>query len=112
MVTLFRTDSRGARRYYTLHDRQAILFSIHAFTAVSSTGDGPSRERLYAYESLEEMNSAFSTLVRRKLRGGYRVLYAYAKPGKRPAVFNVLGYETEAQRTDAPVSESGFLQVI
>jgi hypothetical protein len=90
MITLFRPCADGSLRYYTLHDRQSMLFTHFAFTAIAAKGESSSRERLYSFDAADAMDAALVAIIRRKFRGGYRVLYAYLRPGSRDAVIKLI----------------------
>lgn len=80
MITLFRTDSRGASHYYTLHDRQGHLFSSFSFTVSWGKKLSLSREKAYQFDSEPEMNEKIREILKMKLKDGYRVLYSYFRP--------------------------------
>lgn len=78
MVTLYKLDMKGVPRYYTIHDRQGLLFSRYSFTATwGSDASGGGGERLFQFQLRREMDRKIRALLRLRLRNGYRVIYTY-----------------------------------
>jgi hypothetical protein len=77
MVTLYTRDSSGVPRYYTIHDRQGLLFDRYSFTATWGSDASGGGERLFQFQSRREMDRKIRALLRKRLRSGYRVIYTY-----------------------------------
>ena len=82
MITLYRTDSAGASHYYTLHDRQGHLFSEHSLTVTWGRNLSAAREKVYQFKSRAAMDARIRSLFKKKIAGGYRVLYSYLRSGE------------------------------
>jgi len=91
LITLYRITDDEQIRYVTVHNRQPTLFSEHAFTVCSGTIQGPSSERLYTFDTRDEMDAALQRTIRTRVNRGYRVLYSYFRKHEyedlRPALF-------------------------
>lgn len=77
IVTLFKTASNGALLYYTIHDRQAGLSEPYTLTVTWSRGAGRGREKFYVFDSLAEKDRMIRSLLARRTKDGYRLLYSF-----------------------------------
>lgn len=77
MVTLYKLDDKGIPRYYSIHDRQGLLFSRYSFTATWGTDVAGGGERLFQFQHRREMDRKIRALIRLRLNRGYRVIYTY-----------------------------------
>lgn len=91
MITLYRVGENERIRYVTFHNRQTTLFSQFAFTVCEGEVHGPGKERLYTFETREEMDKKLRALLRSRVKSGYRVLYSFFRKHEyndiRPALF-------------------------
>ncbi|MDA8411142.1 MAG: hypothetical protein M0001_12215 [Treponema sp.] len=79
IVTLMKHGKDGRLLYYTIHDRQQSLTSPHALTTLFRTGSGRERERHYDFETLSRMDAMIRSLLSRRIRDGYRLLYSWSR---------------------------------
>ncbi|HUX42970.1 MAG TPA: hypothetical protein VMV83_17525 [Rectinemataceae bacterium] len=79
IVTLMKHGKDGRLLYYTIHDRQQSLTSPHALTTLFRTGSGREREKHYDFASLAEMDAMIRSLLSKRIRDGYRVLYSWSR---------------------------------
>jgi hypothetical protein len=79
IVTLYKTGSEGVMLYYTVHDRQASLSQPYTLTVAWSRGSGKGRERFYAFDSLEEKDRMIRSLLARRFKNGYHLLYSFSR---------------------------------
>jgi len=82
IVTLMKRGKDGRILYYTIHDRQQSLTSSHALTTLFRSGAGRERERHYEFDSLSRMDAMIKTLLVRRIKGGYRLLYSWSRDAK------------------------------
>ncbi|MFW6388150.1 MAG: hypothetical protein ACOC0B_02640 [bacterium] len=91
MITLYRVSDEDRIRYITIHNRQTTLFARYSFTLCEGEVNGWSRERLYSFESREDMDRKLRQLIRGRVKKGYRVLYSFFRNHEyqdlRPALF-------------------------
>ena len=79
IVTLLRTGSDGCLLYYTIHDRQAGLSQPYTLTVAWSRGNGRGRERFYTFDSLEAKDRMIRSLLARRYKSGYSLLYSFSR---------------------------------
>jgi hypothetical protein len=79
IITLFKEGADGRIRYYTIHDRQPALDAPYALCASWRVGAGRERERLHRFESLAQRDRTVRTLVARRVKDGYRILYFFSR---------------------------------
>lgn len=79
IVTLFKTGSKGSLLYYTIHDRQGGLAQPYTLTVTWSRGASRGRERFYLFDSLEEKDKMIRSLLARRTKAGYRLLYSFSR---------------------------------
>ena len=77
MITLYKTDRQGRIHYYSVDDRQGHLFATYTFTVNWGTTLTAGREKVHIFDTRAEMDSKLQTLIRDRVRRGYRVLYSY-----------------------------------
>ena len=77
MITLYKTDRQGHVHYYSIHDRQAHLFSSHTITINWGRALSAGREKIYVLETREEMDHKLQELIQQRVDSGYRVLYSF-----------------------------------
>lgn len=82
IVTLFKAGKAGRTLYYTVHDRQQSLTSPYALTAAWRSGNGKEREKLYCFDSLGEMDTMIRTILARRIKDGYRLLYSWSRDAR------------------------------
>ncbi|MGO8695337.1 MAG: hypothetical protein ACLQMF_16875 [Rectinemataceae bacterium] len=81
IITLIKTAKDGRLHYYTVHDRQPALDAPFALCSAWRIGMGRERERLYRFQSVTERDRMIRTLVSRRIRDGYRLLYSFSRAG-------------------------------
>ena len=79
IVTLMKHGKDGRLLYYTIHDRQQSLTSPHALTTLFKTGSGREREKHYDFPTLAAMDALIRSLLAKRIRDGYRVLYSWSR---------------------------------
>ncbi|HUX38079.1 MAG TPA: hypothetical protein VMV44_09290 [Rectinemataceae bacterium] len=79
IVTLMKHGKDGRLLYYTIHDRQQSLTSPHALTTLFRTGAGREREKHYDFDSLAAMDALIKSLLARRIKDGYRILYSWSR---------------------------------
>jgi hypothetical protein len=79
IVTLYKTGAEGVMLYYTVHDRQASLSQPYTLTVAWSRGSGRGRERFYAFDSLEDKDRMIRSLLARRFKNGYHLLYSFSR---------------------------------
>lgn len=79
IVTLFNTGSDGTMLYYTIHDRQASLTQPYSLTVSWSRGSGRGREKFYVFETLEAKDRMIRSLLAKRFKAGYRLLYSFSR---------------------------------
>jgi len=79
IITLYKTGADGRISYYTIHDRQPALDAPFALCASWRVGLGRERERLHRFETLAERDKAVRSLVARRVKDGYRILYFFSR---------------------------------
>ncbi len=84
MITLYRRGDDGELSYYIIHDNQLTLVPEWSFTTAWTSARSRWSERQKRYGSAREMDEAIRRLVKRRLRMGYSLLYAFSGRG-RPA---------------------------
>lgn len=82
IVTLYKTGKDGRLLYYTVHDRQASLTSPYALTLAWRTGNGREREKLHPFESLAEMDKMIKSVLAKRFKAGYRLLYSWSRDAR------------------------------
>jgi len=82
IVTLYKTGKDGRILYYTVHDRQASLTSPYALTLAWRTGNGREREKLHPFESLAEMDRMIQSVLAKRFKAGYRLLYSWSRDAR------------------------------
>jgi len=92
IITLYRNGADGRTHYYTIHDRQPVLDAPFTLCASWRVGLGRERERLHRFETLGERDKALRTLVARRVKDGYRILYFFSRSkfslGVDPSAWN------------------------
>ncbi|HOX33396.1 MAG TPA: hypothetical protein PLB91_13785 [Spirochaetales bacterium] len=81
IITLYKTGAGGKTLYYTIHDRQQLLDAPFALSAAFRVGLGRERERLHRFEKLADRDRMIRSLVARRLKDGYRLLYTFSRSG-------------------------------
>jgi hypothetical protein len=81
IITLYKAGADGKTHYYTIHDRQQVLDAPFALCAAFRIGLGRERERLHRFESLADRDRMIRTLIARRLKDGYRLLYTFSRSG-------------------------------
>ena len=79
IVTLMKHGKDGRLLYYTIHDRQQSLHFPHSLTTLFRTGSGRERERHYDFATLAEMDAMIRSLLSKRVRDGYRLLYSWSR---------------------------------
>ncbi|MFQ3621445.1 MAG: hypothetical protein SNJ78_10950 [Spirochaetales bacterium] len=80
MLTLYKKDKRGNTYFYTLHDRQGSLFAPFTLTVTWGNSLQKSTERVYTFQTHQEMNKKIREIIDGKIQKGYSVLYSYFRP--------------------------------
>lgn len=79
MITLYKTDNDKSMLYYTIHDRQYMLFKHHGFITLWGNSYNSGREKSYTFTTRYEMNAKIRELMKKRIEQGYRVLYGYSR---------------------------------
>jgi hypothetical protein len=79
IITLYKNGADGRVHYYTIHDRQPVLDAPYALCASWRVGLGRERERLHRFETLAERDKSLRSLVARRVKDGYRILYFFSR---------------------------------
>jgi hypothetical protein len=82
IVTLFKQGKDGRLLYFTVHDRQQSLTSVYALTSAFRMGNGREREKHYDFDTLAEMDGMIRTLLSRRIKDGYRLLYSWSRDAR------------------------------
>ncbi len=78
IITFYKYTDRTSR-YYTIHDRQGDLFSTYSFTAVWGTELSRGREKVYVFDTREDMEKKIRSIFRDRMLKGFKVLYSFAR---------------------------------
>jgi hypothetical protein len=103
IMTLYKTGPDGSIRYYTIHDRQALFTSRYALTLAYRTGNGQEKESIHGFETRAGMDAMIRKAFRRKIRGGYTLLYSFIRE-RSPE--SILGTDCSAGRQPAWTPEA------
>lgn len=98
IITLYKTGADGRTLYYTIHDRQQVLDAPFALCAAFRVGMGRERERLHRFESLADRDRMIRSLMARRLKDGYRLLYSFNRSAESER-----GPEDEGLRAEARI---------
>jgi hypothetical protein len=82
IVTLIKDGKDGRILYYTVHDRQQSLTSPWSLTSAFRTGNGREREKHHDFQTLAEMDSMIRSLLSKRIRAGYRLLYSWSRDAR------------------------------
>lgn len=88
MTITFYKQSNSRTRYYTMHDRQGHFFSQYTFTSVWGTVLESGREKVYTFDSRQEMEKKMRFLMRKRILSGYKVLYSFSRNNVYTKIFN------------------------
>lgn len=88
MTITFYKKSTTITRYYTMHDRQGHLFSPYTFTAVWGTVLQSGREKVFTFDSRQEMEKKLRFLIKKRISSGYKVLYSFSRNDAYTEIFN------------------------
>ena len=90
MITLYRRESDGSTRYVTYTDRQGHLFGFPTLTVTEGTDFFLARERNYTFETESEQQKKLRTMIDRRMKRGYSVLYSFFRNDRFPQVRRLL----------------------
>jgi predicted DNA-binding WGR domain protein len=93
MTITFYKQTDKSSRYYTVHDRQGNLFSPYTFTAVWGTVLQSGREKVFSFDSRKDMDKKLRFLMKKRIRGGYKVLYSFSRNNEYKEIFNLINVE-------------------
>jgi hypothetical protein len=79
LITLVKRGADGRRHYYTIHDRQAGLFSNYTLTVVWGASPHRGRERVYGFETRKALERKLRQILSRRYSSGYTLLYSYSR---------------------------------
>ncbi|MDC7125820.1 MAG: hypothetical protein PQJ46_09640 [Spirochaetales bacterium] len=88
MITFYRPKKDGSLNYYSIHNRQAHLFAKYCFIATYGIDQQAGRERVYTFKTRIAMDRKLREIFNERIRGGYKVLYSYAKLPQYKEMFN------------------------
>ena len=77
MLAFYKRGRADQLQYYYLHDYQGTLYAQHAFTTLWGKGERQGRKAEHSFEDSGEMDRKIRDIVRRRIRDGYRLFYAY-----------------------------------
>jgi len=77
LITFYRSDAGNEPYFYSIHDRQRSLFGEHAFTVIWGRALRKGREKVYSFDTQEELDAKLRELIAARVDEGYRVLYSY-----------------------------------
>ena len=87
MTITFYKQSSSSTRYYTMHDRQGNLFSPYTFTSVWGTVLQSGREKVFTFDSRQEMDKKLCFLIKKRIESGYKVLYSFSRGSVYTKIF-------------------------
>ncbi len=90
MITLYRRESDGRTRYVTITDRQGHLFGNPTLTVTEGDDFFLTRERHLTFETESEQQRELRTLIDRRFRSGYEVLYSFFRGNQFRSVKELL----------------------
>jgi hypothetical protein len=79
IITLYKTGTEGRIHYYTIHDRQPVFDAPFSLCTSWRIGTGRERERLLRFETSTDRDKAVRSLVARRIKDGYRILYFFSR---------------------------------
>jgi predicted DNA-binding WGR domain protein len=88
IVVLYKSDSRGRSRYYTIHDRQGNLFSPYSLSVQWGSAPNGGQEKEYIFKTDKEKQKKIRLTIRRRLLDGYKVLYSFSRKPEERTFFN------------------------
>lgn len=88
MTITFSKQSSASTRYYTMHDRQGNLFSPYTFTSVWGTVLQSGREKVFSFDSRQEMDRKLRFLIKKRMESGYKVLYSFSRGDEYTKIFD------------------------
>lgn len=81
LVTLYKTDEKNRVHYYSIDDRQGNLFTRFHVCVTWGTNPQGGRVKHHELKNQEEKDALIRSLIRKKLKLGYKVLYTYFRDG-------------------------------
>ncbi len=90
MITFYKRNRAGNPYYYSIHDRQASLFSDYSFTAIWGRRLSSGREKHYVFEDRNSMENTLVAVMNRKVKDGYKILYKYSREKRYNRIFHDL----------------------
>lgn len=88
-ITFYKKTKTGSR-YYTMHDRQGNLFTPYTFTSVWGNVIESGRQRVFTFNSRDEMNRKLRFLMGKRIKSGYKVLYSFSRNNTYTEIFNYI----------------------
>ena len=79
LITLVKTGADDRRHYYSIHDRQAGLFSSYTLTIVWGPSPHRGRERVYSFDTRRALERKLRSILKRRFSSGYSLLYSYSR---------------------------------
>ena len=108
-ITFFKQSTKSTR-YYTMHDRQGNLFSPYTFTSIWGTVLQSGREKVFAFDSRQEMERKLHLLIKKRIESGYKVLYSFSRGSLYTEIFeSIREYDDFSKRYTAPAPEATVL---
>jgi len=90
MTITFYKQSKTSLMYYTMHDRQGNLFTPYTFTSVWGSVIESGRQRVFTFNSREEMNKKLRFLMGKRIKSGYKVLYSFSRNKTYTEIFDYI----------------------
>ena len=88
MTITFYKQTSTSSLYYTMHDRQVHLFSPYTFTSVWGTVMESGREKVFTFDSRQDMEKKLRFLMKKRISSGYKVLYSFSRNDVYTEIFN------------------------
>ncbi|MCK5673960.1 MAG: WGR domain-containing protein [Spirochaetales bacterium] len=88
MTITFYKQTSASSLYYTMHDRQAHLFSPYTFTSVWGTVLESGREKVFTFDTRQDMEKKLRFLMKKRISSGYKVLYSFSRNDIYTEIFN------------------------
>ncbi len=79
LITLVKTGADERRHYYSIHDRQAGLFTSYTLTIVWGPSPHRGRERVYSFDTRRALERKLRYILKRRFLSGYSLLYSYSR---------------------------------